>query len=144
MRAERNVQRAALCVIVSGVGTPQFPSHHEEEHCMTEAVIAASAAICVAVLGALLLYVYARRLQRQAGTPGAAQCTTPGVYGPFYAMFQAQRIAHLRFMNVLRPGSATLFAPVIAPLNDVELRLWRLWAESAQSTQVSSCVSRHY
>ena len=43
---------------------------------------------------------------------------------------QAQRIAQLRFVNVLRPGSSTLFAEDVPPLN-AELPLWRLPAESA-------------
>ncbi len=52
-------------------------------------------------------------------------------YGPLYAIFQANHIAHLRFVDTLRPGSSTLFAPDVAPPNDEELRLWRLWAERA-------------
>jgi hypothetical protein len=32
-------------------------------------------------------------------------------YGPLYAIFQAEHIAHLRFVDTLRPGSSTLFAP---------------------------------
>jgi hypothetical protein len=42
----------------------------------------------------------------------------------------ATRIAHLRFVNTLRPGSTTLFAPDVPPLNVGDLRLWRLWAMS--------------
>jgi hypothetical protein len=98
---------------------------------MPEAAIAASAAICVAVLGALLSFIYTRRLQRRQARLERLNAQLRDFYGPLYAIFQANHIAHLRFVDTLRPGSSTLFAPDVAPLNDEELRLWRLWAESA-------------
>ena len=36
-------------------------------------------------------------------------------YGPLYAIFEGNRIAHRRFVEVLRPGSNTLFAPQVKP-----------------------------
>jgi hypothetical protein len=104
---------------------------------MSEAVIAASAAICIAVLGALLSYVNNRRLQRRQARLERLNAQLREFYGPLYATFQAQRIAHLRFVNTLRPGSSTLFAPDVPPLNDEELRLWRLWAQSAHQHRSS-------
>lgn len=98
---------------------------------MPEAVIAASAALCVAVVGALLSYIYSRLLQRRQARLERLNAQLQEFYGPMYAIFEATRIAHLRFVNTLRPGSTTLFAPDVAPLNDDELRLWRLWAMSA-------------
>jgi hypothetical protein len=98
---------------------------------MAEAAIAASAAICVAVLGALLSFIYSRRLQRRQARLERLNAQLRDFYGPLYAIFQANRIAHLRFVDTLRPGSPTLFAPDVAPLNDEELGLWRQWAESA-------------
>jgi hypothetical protein len=50
---------------------------------------------------------------------------------PCMRSLRQPRISHLRFVNTLRPGSTTLFAPDVPPLNDDELRLWRLWAISA-------------
>jgi hypothetical protein len=98
---------------------------------MAEAAIAASAAVCVAVLGALLSFIYSRQLQRRQARLERLNAQLRDFYGPLYAIFQANRIAHLRFVDTLRPGSSTLFAPDVPPLNHEELRLWRLWAESA-------------
>jgi hypothetical protein len=98
---------------------------------MAEAAIAASAAICVAVLGALLSFIYSRRLQRRQARLERLNAQLRDFYGPLYAIFQANHIAHLRFVDTLRPGSSTLFAPDVPPPNHEELRLWRLWAESA-------------
>jgi hypothetical protein len=100
-----------------------------------QALIAASGAICVAVLGALLSYIYARRLQRRQARLARLDAQLQEFYGPLYAIFQAQHKAHLRFVDTLRPGSFTLFAPDVAPLNQEELRLWRLWAESSHRNQ---------
>ena len=97
---------------------------------MPEAAVAASAAICVAVLGALLSYLYTRRLERRKARLERLNAQLREFYGPLYAIFEATRIAHLRFVNTLRPGSTTLFAPVLPPLNVGVLRLWRLWALS--------------
>jgi hypothetical protein len=97
---------------------------------MPEAAVAASAAICVAVLGALLSYLYTRRLERRKARLERLNAQLREFYGPLYAIFEATRIAHLRFVNTLRPGSTTLFAPDVPPLNVGELRLWRLWAMS--------------
>jgi hypothetical protein len=58
-------------------------------------------------------------------------------YGPLYAIFQAEHIAHLKFVDTLRPGSSTLFAPDVPPLNDDELALWRLWAQSTHQHRSS-------
>lgn len=98
---------------------------------MSEAVVAASAAISIAVLGALLSYASTRRLQRSKARLDRLNAQLQEFYGPLYAIFQANHIAHLKFVNTLRPGSSTLFAPDVPPLNDEELRLWRLWAQSA-------------
>jgi hypothetical protein len=98
---------------------------------MPEAAVAASAAICVAVLGALLSYINMRRLGRRQARLARLNAQLQEFYGPLYAIFQANRIAHRRFVNTLRPGSTTLFAPDVRPLDEGELRLWRLWAESA-------------
>jgi hypothetical protein len=98
---------------------------------MAEAAIAARAAICVAVLGALLSFVYSRQLQRRQARLERLNAQLRDFYGPLYAIFQANHIAHLRFVDTLRPGSSTLFAPDVAPLNEEELGLWRLWADSA-------------
>ena len=94
---------------------------------MSEAVVAASAAICIAVLGALLSYASTRRLQRAKARLDRLNAHLQEFYGPRYAIFPA----HLEFVNTLRPGSSTLFAPDVPPLNEKELRLWRLWALSA-------------
>jgi len=98
---------------------------------MAEAAIAASTAICVAVLGALLSFVYSRQLQRRQARLERLNAQLRDFYGPLYAIFQANHIAHLRFVDTLRPGSSTLFAPDVTPLDDEELGLWRLWAERA-------------
>jgi hypothetical protein len=78
---------------------------------MAEAAVAASAAICVAVLGALLSFIYSRQLQRRQARLERLNAQLRDFYGPLYAIFQANRIAHLRFVDTLRPGSSTLFAP---------------------------------
>lgn len=78
---------------------------------MAEAAIAASAAICVAVLGALLSFISTRRLQRRQVRLERLNAQLRDFYGPLYAIFQANHIAHLRFVDTLRPGSSTLFAP---------------------------------
>jgi hypothetical protein len=104
---------------------------------MPQALIAASTAICVAVLGALLSYIYNRRLQRRQARLARLDAQLQQFYGPLYAMFQAQHKAHVRFVNVLRPGHSSLFAPGVKPLNEEELRLWRLWAESSHRHQSS-------
>ena len=84
----------------------------------SEAVVAASAAICVAVFGALLSYINTRRLQRRQARLARLNAQLQESYGPLYAIFEANRIAHPRFVNVLRPGSTTLFAPDVRPLDD--------------------------
>ena len=104
---------------------------------MPQALIAASAAICVAVLGALLTYIYNRRLQRRQARLARLDAQLEEFYGPLYAMFQARHKAHLRFVDVLRPGHSSLFAPEAEPLNDQELRLWRLWVETSHRHQSS-------
>jgi hypothetical protein len=109
---------------------------------MAEAVIAASAALCIAVLGALLSYISARRLERRQARLERLNAQLQEFYGPLYAIFQAQRIAHLRFVDTLRPGSSTLFAPDVAPLDEEELRLWRLWAESAHQHRSTRAYER--
>jgi hypothetical protein len=104
---------------------------------MSEAVVAASAAICIAVLGALLSYASTRRLDRAKARLGRLNAQLQEFYGPLYAIFQANHIAHLEFVNTLRPGSSTLFARDVEPPNDDELRLWRLWAQSAHEHRSS-------
>jgi hypothetical protein len=104
---------------------------------MSEAVVAASAAICIAVLGALLSYASTRRLQRAKARLDRLNAQLQEFYGPLYAIFQANHIAHLGFVNTLRPGSSTLFAPDVPPLNDDELALWRLWAQSTHQHRSS-------
>jgi hypothetical protein len=71
-----------------------------------------------------------RQLQRRQARLERLNAQLRDFYGPLYAIFQANRIAHLRFVDTLRPGSSTLFALDVRPINDEELRLWRLWAES--------------
>ena len=83
---------------------------------MSEAVVAASAAICIAVLGALLSYASTRRLERAKARLDRLNAQLQEFYGPLYAIFQANHIAHLKFVNTLRPGSSTLFAPDVPPL----------------------------
>jgi hypothetical protein len=80
--------------------------------------------------GAMLLYLYTRRLERRKARLERLNAQLREFYGPFYAIFEATRIAHIRFVSTLRPGSTTLFAPDVPPLNVGELRLWRLWAMS--------------
>jgi hypothetical protein len=104
---------------------------------MSEAVVAASAAICIAVLGALLSYASTRRLDRAKARLDRLNAQLQEFYGPLYAIFQANHIAHLEFVNTLRPGSSTLFARDVEPPNDDELRLWRLWAQSAHEHRSS-------
>lgn len=70
---------------------------------MAEAAIAASAAVCVAVLGALLSFIYSRQLQRRQARLERLNAQLRDFYGPLYAIFQANRIAHLRFVDTLRP-----------------------------------------
>jgi hypothetical protein len=62
---------------------------------MSEAVVAASAAICIAVLGALLSYASTRRLQRAKARLDRLNAQLQEFYGPLYAIFQANHIAHL-------------------------------------------------
>ena len=104
---------------------------------MSEAVVAASAAICIAVLGALLSYASTRRLHRAKARLDRLNAQLQEFYGPLYAIFQAEHIAHLKFVDTLRPGSSTLFAPDVPPLNDDELALWRLWAQSTHQHRSS-------
>jgi hypothetical protein len=47
-------------------------------------------------------------------------------YGPMHATFQANRIANLRFVESVRPGSPNFFKPNL-PAQADELELWRLW-----------------
>jgi hypothetical protein len=98
---------------------------------ITAAAITASAAICVAVLGAFLSYLYARRQERRKARLERLNAQLQEFYGPLYALFEANRIAHLEFVKTLREGTTTLFDEKVEPLSEEELRLWRLWAESA-------------
>jgi hypothetical protein len=98
---------------------------------ITAAAITASAAICVAVLGALLSYLYTRRQERRKARLERLNAQLQEFYGPLYAIFEANRIAHLEFVKTLREGTTTLFDENVEPLNEDELRLWRLWAQSA-------------
>ena len=55
---------------------------------MSEAVVAASAAICIAVLGALLSYASTRRLHRAKARLDRLNAQLQEFYGPLYAIFQ--------------------------------------------------------
>ena len=55
---------------------------------MSEAVVAASAAICIAVLGALLSYASTRRLNRAKARLDRLNAQLQEFYGPLYAIFR--------------------------------------------------------
>lgn len=82
---------------------------------MAEAAIAASAAICVAVLGALLSFIYSRQLQRRQARLERLNAQLRDFYGPLYAIFQANHIAHLRFADTLRPVAPPSSPPTSHP-----------------------------
>ena len=88
------------------VTRPRFEAARAEEagHSMAEAAIAASAAICVAVLGALLSFIYSRQLQRRQARLERLNAQLRDFYGPLYAIFQANHIAHLRFVDTCAPA----------------------------------------
>lgn len=54
----------------------------KQGHSMAEAAIAASAAICVAVLGALLSFIYSRQLQRRQARLERLNAQLRDFYGP--------------------------------------------------------------
>jgi hypothetical protein len=101
------------------------------------AAITATAAICVAVLGALLSYRYANRLQRRKAHLERLNAQLQEFYGPLYAIFAANSIAYLEFVKTLRKDATALFDEKVEPLNEDELRLWRLWVESAHEHRSS-------
>ena len=101
---------------------------------MSEAVVAASAAICIAVLGALLSYASTRRLDRAKARLDRLNAQLQEFYGPLYAIFQAEHIAHLKFVDTLRPGSSTLFAPTSHPSTTTNLRCGACGPKAPTST----------
>jgi hypothetical protein len=60
-------------------------------------------------------YASTRRFQRAKARLDRLNAQLQELYGPLYAIFTANRIAHRRFVNTLRPGSSTLFAPDVPP-----------------------------
>jgi hypothetical protein len=104
---------------------------------MSEAVVAASAAICIAVLGALLSYASTRRLQRRprGWTDSMRSCRSSTV----------RSTPSSRRSTSPTSGSSTPCAPAVPPcsppdvppLNDDELALWRLWAQSTHQHRSS-------
>lgn len=79
------------------------------------------------VLAALAPYQSAQRLRRQQSRLDWVNAQLAELYGPLNALFQANKIAHQRLVDRLRPGSTTLFGPGVRPLDDDELERWRMW-----------------
>jgi hypothetical protein len=96
---------------------------------MSDALIAASTAILVAVVAASLSYAHARRLQRRQARLGRLNAQLEQLYGPLYATLEASRIAYRRLLDGLRPGQASLFEPDSPPPSEEELRIFRQWVE---------------
>jgi hypothetical protein len=94
---------------------------------MSDAWIAAAAVVAATVLTGLLSYYSALRLRRQQARLEWVTTQLAELYGPLNAVFQANKIAHQRLVDTLRPGSTTLFDPGLAPLDDDELERWRMW-----------------
>jgi hypothetical protein len=82
---------------------------------MSQAAIAAGAAVLAATLGAVLTYVYAQRLRRQQAQLDRVNAQLAELYGPLYANLEASRIAHRRLVELIRPKSDALFGPGIRP-----------------------------
>jgi hypothetical protein len=97
---------------------------------MSQALIAALTAIAVAAVAGLLSYGHARRLQRRQARLARLNAQLELLYGPLYATLEASRIAYRRFLDKLRPGSASLFEPDAAPPTNEELRLFRQWVQT--------------
>jgi hypothetical protein len=94
---------------------------------MVEAWVAAAAAVAATVLAGVLSYASAQRLRRQQARLDWINAQLAELYGPLNAVLQANKIAHQRLVDVMRPGHTTLFGDGIEPLDDQELERWRTW-----------------
>jgi hypothetical protein len=103
---------------------------------MAEAAIAASAAICVAVLGALLSFISTRRLQRRQARLERLNAQLRDFYGPLYAIFQANQIAHLRFVDTLRAN--TVRGGAVGPARSTATRRYDSAATRTLSTSAGA------
>ena len=97
---------------------------------MSNSLIAATAAIVTAVLASILSYAYGQRLQRRKARLDRLNAQLEQLYGPLYATLEASRIAYRRFLDRVRPGSASLFEPNGPPPTKKQLRLFRQWVET--------------
>jgi hypothetical protein len=97
---------------------------------MHSSLIAAAAAILTAILAAVLSYAYGHRLQRRKARLDRLNAQLEQLYGPLYATLEASRIAYRRFLDQMRPGSASLFDPNGSPPTKSQLRLFRQWVET--------------
>src|SRR4051794_22113802 len=97
---------------------------------MSNSLIAATAAIVTAVLASVLSYAYGQRLQRRKARLDRLNAQLEQLYGPLYATLEASRIAYRRFLDRVRPGSASLFDPNGPPPTNKQLRLFRQWVET--------------
>jgi len=89
--------------------------------------VAAVALVGATVLAGVLSYVSSQRMRRQQASLDWINAQLAELYGPLNAVLQANKIAHQRLVDVLRPGGTTLFGAGIPPLNDEELEWWRMW-----------------
>jgi hypothetical protein len=97
---------------------------------MSDALIAATAALLAAVLATVLSYAYGQRLQRRKARLDRLNAQLEQLYGPLYATLEASRIAYRRFLEKVRPGYPSLFDPAAPPPTETQLRLFRQWVET--------------
>jgi hypothetical protein len=95
---------------------------------MPSSLIPATAAVLTAVLAAVLSYAYNRRLQRRQARLDRLNAQLEQLYGPLYATLEASRMAYRKFLDNVRPGSASLFEG--KPPTKKQLRLFRQWVET--------------
>jgi hypothetical protein len=96
---------------------------------MSDALVAATTAIVVAVIAASLSYVHARRLARRQARLARLNAQLEELYGPLYATLEASRIAYQRLLDRLRPGRSSLFDTDAPPPSDDELHQFRQWVQ---------------
>lgn len=94
---------------------------------MTAAVIAASSAVFVAILGAGAAYLNNKTLQRRNERLQRLNAQLSELYGPLVTIGSANRIAFLEFERRYAPEEEKLFGK---STTDETHRLWRIWVDT--------------
>jgi hypothetical protein len=117
------------------VDTPYSPEPpcriHEtllrQEVILAASIIAGTATILVAIIGALLSYLNTQRLHRLEARLSRVNDQLSNLYGPMLATLEANRIAYRRFLDSYREGSPSFFNPKLPPPDQQQLEAWRDW-----------------